>query len=435
MKYFLLSFVLMMTVSAVTAQSYSNSPYSRFGLGDLQYNSEPVSFAMGGLSVAFSNRFSINPANPASLAKLSNDSLYPMLFNGGFKARWSHQFNNTSNAYPFTASLNSFAIGLRMADHWGMAFGLQPYSTVGYFMQSEQAVDSVYSYTAKYEGSGGLNRFWLGNGITLFNKLNLGFNVSYVFGSLNQTRRIVFDSTSFYHTKTVSSRYIGDLTADAGFQYELMIRRDSSLKARHLRLIIGASAGIPSSLNASESMMAFRYSVISGTEIIIDTTGTTSGIKGSIELPTQWSAGFMFRKDNIWTAGAEFTMQDWSSFSAFGQSDSLERSFAFRAGFSWTPSTESNASYLSRMSYYAGFNHEKTYLSLRGQELTKTGISFGCTFPTNSALSRQQVAVISTGVEIGKMGTTTENLIRENYIRLVLGISFREKWFEKRRYN
>jgi hypothetical protein len=33
------------------------------------------------------------------------------------------------------------------------------------------------------------------------------------------------------------------------------------------------------------------------------------------------------------------------------------------------------------------------------------------------------------------MGTTSNNLIKENYIRFVLGISLKERWFEKKKYN
>jgi len=43
--------------------------------------------------------------------------------------------------------------------------------------------------------------------------------------------------------------------------------------------------------------------------------------------------------------------------------------------------------------------------------------------------------MVSTGIEFGRMGTTNQNLIEENYIRFVLGISLKERWFVKKKYN
>jgi len=52
-----------------------------------------------------------------------------------------------------------------------------------------------------------------------------------------------------------------------------------------------------------------------------------------------------------------------------------------------------------------------------------------------SIYPRLQRSVITTGIEFGKMGTTNQNLIEENYIRFVFGISLKERWFEKKKYN
>ena len=48
------------------AQTGTSSPYSRFGLGDLQGSVLPEYNSLGGGVTAFSNPLSINPYNPAS---------------------------------------------------------------------------------------------------------------------------------------------------------------------------------------------------------------------------------------------------------------------------------------------------------------------------------------------------------------------------------
>ena len=55
---------------SITAQNESNSPYSRFGLGDVQIFSSATQSAMGGVSIASYDPFSINVNNPASYSSV-----------------------------------------------------------------------------------------------------------------------------------------------------------------------------------------------------------------------------------------------------------------------------------------------------------------------------------------------------------------------------
>lgn len=435
MKIYFVVLILLISTFQLKAQSFVVSPYSRYGLGELQNNTEPVSFSMGGLSAAFRDRYAINSFNPASYTILLHDQdSLPMLFNGGFKGNFSNQNTATQTSNRLSGSLNSFSFAFKAANNWGMAFGLQPYSSVGYNLETTFPIDSLANYTAKYEGSGGFNKFWMGHAVELFNNLSVGANVSYVFGSLSQTRRIVFDTSAYYNSKTISSRYVGDFAFDAGIQYEIILKSDS-LTPKKTRLILGASVGLPGELNARQSMLAMRYYSVGGNDYIIDTTGVADDIKGSVTLPLSISGGFLLTKDQNWSFGADFRMQNWTGFKAFGESDSLKNSLSVNAGFSYTPDYSSTKNYFKRMTWYGGFHYDQTYLSLKGEELSKVGISIGCSWPLKSIYPRLQRSVITTGIEFGKMGTTNQNLIEENYIRFVLGISLKERWFEKKKYN
>ena len=426
-----LTLIVLSTVQ-LSAQSFVVSPYLRYGLGELQTNTEAISFSMGGISMGLRNRYAINSFNPASYTVLTRDAdSLPMLFNGGMKANYSNQKNLTQSSERFSGSLNSFGFGFKMARNWAMTLGLQPYSSVGYKLQTTTALDSVNNYTTSYEGSGGFYKLWMGHAVQLFDHLSVGVNASYIFGSLSQKRYVVFDTTAFYNAKTTSMRYVGDFAFDAGLQYEFILKRDS-LKKEHTRLILGAAFGLPSKLNATEDMMAYRFGYSSGTEIIIDTTGQSVGTKGTISLPLYISGGFVFQKDKRWSFGADFKMQDWSGYTAFGESDSLNNSLSFHTGFSYTPAPGSKNR--RKPTWYGGFHYDKSYLSLKGEELSKVGISFGCSFPLAPYFNLQSTT-ISTGIEIGRMGTTNQNLIEENYIRFVLGISLKERWFVKKKYN
>ena len=54
-----------------TALAQENSPYSRYGLGDLTPNHNMFTRGMGGISAATNDNRSINFTNPASLSNLA----------------------------------------------------------------------------------------------------------------------------------------------------------------------------------------------------------------------------------------------------------------------------------------------------------------------------------------------------------------------------
>src|SRR5438128_1542849 len=60
-------------LSITPAFSQDNSPYSRYGIGDLVPNTSITNRGMGGVSAAYSDLFSINFNNPASYYNFQAD--------------------------------------------------------------------------------------------------------------------------------------------------------------------------------------------------------------------------------------------------------------------------------------------------------------------------------------------------------------------------
>ena len=69
-----IAFVIFGFSIQLEAQIATNSPYSRFGLGDLQQNIFSEFNAFGGASTALSNTKSVNPNNPASYTSFAPNS-------------------------------------------------------------------------------------------------------------------------------------------------------------------------------------------------------------------------------------------------------------------------------------------------------------------------------------------------------------------------
>src|SRR5204863_1162855 len=84
-----------------------------------------------------------------------------------------------------------------------------------------------------YEGTGGVNRFFIGNAFTIKKNFSAGFNASYLFGTLDRINMTDFGGNYFYNTRYTYSTLIRDFYFDWGLQYvfdSLKTDRSDSLK-------------------------------------------------------------------------------------------------------------------------------------------------------------------------------------------------------------
>ena len=136
------------SVLTVNAQSGTNSPYSQYGLGVLSDQSQGFSRGMNGLGLGlrFSNQ--VNTLNPASYSAV--DSL-TMIFDAGLSGQVTN-FKETTlkNGVPVTKKLNAnnsdfeYVVGsFRLFPKIGMAFGILPYTNIGYnYQRYEEQIDT-----------------------------------------------------------------------------------------------------------------------------------------------------------------------------------------------------------------------------------------------------------------------------------------------------
>ena len=75
-------FVHFFFLDQIEAQIGTNSPYSRYGLGDFQNNISPLFNAFGGASVALGDTYIINPSNPGTYTTFSSNTF--LLSTGGW---------------------------------------------------------------------------------------------------------------------------------------------------------------------------------------------------------------------------------------------------------------------------------------------------------------------------------------------------------------
>jgi len=412
--------MLALCFTLLPAQVRVGSPYSRFGVGDLHRISNARLLSMGGTSIAQRDNVLINYWNPASYT--SFDSL-SFVFEGGITDHYATTRTadlSSSNNY---ISLGYLLFGFPLTSWWKASVGLLPFSDVGYNISYEEVHPEAGPLSYLFKGNGGINQFYFGSGFRITPKLSLGFNLAYLFGTLDKSRAVYFNDTAYSFNLRISNRLTyGDLLPGFGLQYH------TGLPDNHF-LNVGVTYGPQTNLQTSQDQLALTFTTgATGIEFIKDTISSGEEA-GDVTFPGSYGLGLMYGKTDSWEAVMDARMQNWDDYRYFGIRDSLRNSFQVSGGFAWVPDPSSVSSFWERIVYRAGLRYSSTYLELRERQLSEIGISFGLGIPL-----RRSQSMLNLGMEFGRRGTTAEDLIQENFMRFVLGVSVHERWFVKRRY-
>jgi len=421
-KFFFITLILVAILSNNNfAQTRISSPYSRYGLGDLQNNKYIRNISMGGISYGFRSPYGVNYTNPASYTSFDTTSF---VFETGVTSHFVQLTTTDLSQESNYTSLSYLVFGFPVTKWWGSSIGLLPYSNVGYKISSYDVLEDIGKTKYLYEGSGGLNQFYFGNAFKIKN-LSFGFNTSFVFGSIDKTRTVTFpDSLNFLALRSKNSMQVNDFLFTYGLQYQKSLKKD-------LKTVFGIVYNASSSLNAKQDLLAYRFfSTSSGNESIRDTLINDDNTKGNVKLPMGFGGGITIGKKDSWLVGLDFQSQNWKKYSSFGEKDSLKNSWMVSFGSEYTPKSSVTSSYLSRVHYRVGARYNQTYLQIYNNNLDEYAVSFGVGLPL-----KRSKTTLNFGFELGQRGTTDNNLIKEQFGRVIFSLSVYEFWFIKRRFD
>jgi long-subunit fatty acid transport protein len=276
-----------------------------------------------------------------------------------------------------------------------------------------------------YEGSGGLNKAFIGNSFKIFKNFSLGFNASYLFGAMVKTRSVSFpDSIAFFNYKIKNNTNVSDFTFNYGLQYVIPIKKVNSLT-------VGLTFSNSQKINATKDELGIRFVPQSGGGITVkDTINFTTNLSGNIVIPTCFGGGLVFKKTEHLLIGADVNWQNWSKYSSFGEVDSLKNSMDFAIGGQFIPTSTNASGYFKKIAYRIGVRYGQSYLQLKNSQLTEYAISFGFTFPLKKTRS-----TINLAFELGEMGTYENNLHKEQFGRVMLTFNIKERWFIKPKFD
>ena len=430
----LMAYAMIVFSTVAIAQQSTSSPYSFYGLGSLKFKGTVENQSMGGISV-YSDSIHINLRNPASYAG-SNLSFYnnearPMKFSIG--TTFSNTKIETSSASDKYGnfSIDYLALALPI-NKFGFGFGIIPYSSVGYSLQSRNENNDL---AFRYRGDGGINRVFLGLGYQLLKGLKVGVDTYYNFGNITNTS-IAFGYNDQGEMLQYQSR--DDRRSDlGGFSFNFGVILDQKISES---LDLTASfTYTPQSEISSKNKNQFSTIAIDANQVEFVQSTYEIDLQAinldntNLVLPSKISFGAGIGKPRKWFLGFDYTLLEASKFSnrfVEIENSTFEDASSVSIGGFFIPKYDSFSSYWKRIVFRTGARFENTGLVVNNESIDEFGISFGLGLPVGRLFSNANI-----GFEWGRRGTTNANLVEENFYNINLSLSLNERWFEKRKFN
>lgn len=460
------------------AQILTSSPYSRYGLGEINLQTFATPAAMGGSFIAYNQDsiapFFINAANPAGLAGLRLST-----FELGGQAQFTKISSEASSIKKKNINFSYGSVGFPLKRFGGAAFGIMPYSTVGYKITSIQADPNVGNMTYIFQGDGGINKAFLGFGVKpfrnkalkfyksayadtliahqetakykrkkfgkqLLSELAIGVSGNYLFGTINQVTDVIYPgSITYFNSKRQRSVQVSDFAFNGGLQTHFTIDSVKShgkrrLLKEKLNVGFGFFVNTPAGISAKQNNIIYNYAIDGfGIERPKDTILNSQNNTGTITLPLEMGLGLSVKKGEKLTVLLDAATTNWNTFKYFdAPTNEFKNSYRVSAGLNWVPNKLAfgNSNYIKRVQYRLGVSYSDGYLDIKNTRIGNAFVSAGLGLPVGIGRF-DDIAVVNISAQYGKMGTVSNNLLQEDYVRLVLGFTFNKRWFVKYKYD
>ncbi len=431
MKKSLLCTILLLVVALLAhAQAGSKSPYSQYGLGALNDQSQGISRGMNGVGLALRKGDISNALNPASYSAI--DSL-TMLFDVAMSGEVTNYKERGASVNAKGASFEYFTGTFRLHKNLGMTFGLLPYSDIDYEYSTSQYLDSNNgTIQENYTGSGGLHQALLGVGWKIVKPLSVGVNVAYLWGK--QDKSVASVSTTYINSlsKTYSALF-NSYSIQFGLQWEQPLSKNDMLT-------LGATYTLGHTLNSNANC------VIVNTNSATSKRDTTSFVvENGFAIPHTIGIGLGLNHKESLFVGADFTMQKWGSIdypdydadqgTYTKKSGLLKDRYKVSLGADYVPNAMSR-SYFSRVHYRLGAGFATPYFKVNGQDGPKElSVSAGFGLPLQNSWNSRGSMKPVLNISAQWVRSSATDLITENTFRINLGLTFNERWFAKWKVN
>ena len=409
------------------------TPYSIFGIGDIQHQGSAYHKGMGGVGIATRNVRYANYMNPAAVT--ARDSLHfiaDMSISNENKVFAQGDNKSASNVFNIGNIALSFPIyGTKAA----MMLGIQPFSSTGYqysyVLDNPQVVGNTGNAVYSSIGTGSTYKAFVSAGVNFWKRLSLGVEGDFFFGNIAKDNSFTFAKSAY---STIYSGYnliLNGTSAKFGLQYEQPV-------GRNLTLGIGATYSLGTDLKGF--VEDYKYTSGSSQNDTLRFQRDTLGLlKDKVSIPSEIGIGISVNYADTWRAEFNYIRSDWSSsgmdvangFAINGSSTfSTRMSESYRAGFEIVPNKNDIRYYYKKCTYRIGAYYDKSYYAVDGNQVNDIGITLGASLPVFRLYNS-----VTFALSAGQRASLTGNMIRERYLNFTIGFNFFDYWFQKRQYN
>ena len=409
----LVTLVLTLLSGVAFAQNNTNSPYTRYGYGQLADQGSSNSKAMGGVAYALRDKYQINFANPASYTAV--DSL-TFIFDGGVSLQNTNLSNGTLKQNAKNSSFDYITMQFRASKWAAISMGLLPYANVGYSMGEYETIEnSTESYSKQYSGEGGLHQLYVGAGFKIFKNFSIGANISYLWGDVTRTTSESFPSSTTNFPFTIQTNVgIRSYKLDFGAQYTQAFGKKHSM-----------TLGVVYSPGHNLNNSAYELRVTGSSS---SATSSQKDIVADFGIPTTYGVGLAYMYNNRLTVAADGMIQNWDKVAYMGEKDVFCKRAKMALGAEYIPNPIGR-SYLAHVKYRIGAYYSKPYYKIFGERAANEyGLTAGFGLPIPRTRS-----MISLSAQYVKTAGTNPAFLDENTLRICVGVTFNERWFFKRK--
>lgn len=409
----LIALLLMVLSGEAVAQNNTNSPYTRYGYGQLADQGSSNSKAMGGVAYALRDKYQINFANPASYTAV--DSL-TFIFDGGVSLQNTNLSNGTLKQNAKNSSFDYITMQFRASKWAAISMGLLPYANVGYSMGEYETIEnSTESYSKQYSGEGGLHQLYVGAGFKIFKNFSIGANISYLWGDVTRTTSESFPSSTTNFPFTIQTNVgIRSYKLDFGAQYTQAFGKKHSM-----------AVGVVYSPGHNLNNSAYELRVTGSSS---SATSSQKDIVADFGIPTTYGVGLAYMYNNRLTVAADGMIQNWDKVAYMGEKDVFCKRAKVALGAEYIPNPIGR-SYLAHVKYRIGAYYSKPYYKIFGERAANEyGLTAGFGLPIPRTRS-----IISLSAQYVKTAGTNPAFLDENTLRICVGVTFNERWFFKRK--
>lgn len=418
------AFLLLIVVSAyaqdvtpVSRSNRENAPYSRYGMGEERNGLNTVLKGIGTVSSAYSNPYAANTDNPASYARIKLTT-----YDAGGEARTKTILSSTEKYKTGMATVSYFNIAIPAGKYMGLNIGLRPEKRLYYMLDDTSVIPGYGKAVRSDRGDGSLNYGFLGVA-GKYKDFALGVNFGYLFGTTDKLSYLInLDNTvETYNSLYNRSIKTGGIYWSAGALYDVKLQKERMIR-------LGATMTLSQDLNTSGNETWINYSTVTG---YADTAFSRNTQSGKVTMPMSYGAGVQFLQSDKLVLALDYKSVQWSQFRNMGNKDSLaDNAYRLALGCEYTPDALALHNYFRRVTYRIGAYYGQDKVMLNNTTLPVMAVTTGLSLPFRRSSDRLHFSA-----EIGTRGTTTNGLIKENFVRFGVGISLNDRWFVQRKYD